>query len=90
MSYPVSPLTTQNIVNAAPSTNENKQRNKPVNNKLMGVINAIDKQSKQSAKYFNVERRSGVDRRNNNLIKSAKLDSRNSNDRRASAISIQI
>lgn len=90
MSYPVSPLTTQNIVNAAPSTNENKQRNKPVNNKLMGVINAIDKQSEQSAKYFNVERRSGVDRRNNNLIKSAKLDSRNSNDRRASAISIQI
>lgn len=90
MSYPVSPLTTQNIVNAAPSTNENKQRNKPVNNKLMGVINAIDKQSEQSDKYFNVERRSGVDRRNNNLIKSAKLDSRNSNDRRASAISIQI
>ncbi len=90
MSYPVSALNTQNIVNAAPSTNENKQRNNPPNKKFMGIINSIEPQSEHSARHVYVERRSGVDRRNIDLIKSARLDSRNSNDRRASTISIQI
>lgn len=90
MNYPVTLLNSQNIVNAAPSTNDKKQHHRSSNKKLMGRINSFESKPKQKSKNFSVERRSGDDRRHINHIKSSKLDSRNRIDRRSPSVSIEI
>ena len=90
MSYPVVSLNNQTIVNAAPSANDHRQKQQASAPQKMGRIHAFDnKMAKRSSTYY-IERRSGSDRRNENLIKQSKLDSRNKNDRRAPTLSIQI
>ncbi len=90
MSYPVVSLNNQSIVTAAPSANDNKQKQQAPTAPKMGKIHAFDKNMNKKSSTYYIERRSGSDRRNENLIKQSKLDSRNKNDRRAPALSIQI
>lgn len=80
-----------NIVRSADASHERKHKPKTMYGKQsLASHNEPVMQFNSKTTWDRVERRSGKDRREQDMIGVKRIDSRNKNDRRASKLSIQI